>query len=513
MVTHELLTVSEMAVADRLAVARGIPSLTLMENGGRAVADEAVKMVPAGSRIAVLCGPGNNGGDGFVAARLLAERGFEVEVGCLVERSGLKGDAAEMAQRWTGPTFDDWPRPLSDVQDAEPGQQLIIDAIFGAGLTRPAEGDFAGAIELINQAAEAGVPVLAVDVPSGLDGTTGRALGNYVVKATRTVTFFRMKPGHLLMPGRGRCGTVVLADIGIPDDVLRDIGPAAFANGPALWYGYYPRVEAEGHKYARGHAVVISGPPHATGAARLSARAALRVGAGLVTVASPLDAVAINAAQLTAIMVAPFDDVGGLAALFADPRHDTWLIGPAAGVGALTRGRVLQILAAAATAVVLDADALTSFVDATDRETLFASIRCRAGAVVLTPHAGEFRRLFPQAAGMASKLEAARTAASESGAIIVYKGADTVIAHPDGNAAINDNAPPTLATAGSGDVLAGLVAGLLAQKMPALDAAGAAVWLHGEAASQFGLGLIAEDLPEQLPAILTRLSAWTMPST
>ncbi len=350
------------------------------------------------------------------------------------------------------------------------------------------------------------MPVLAVDVPSGIDGTTGQALGDYVVKATRTVTFFRKKPGHFLMPGRAHCGLLVLADIGIPPACSGHIAPSTFANRPELWLSEFPRLSNDGHKYNRGHAVVISGPLHATGAARMSARSALRIGAGLVTVASPSDAVAVNASQLTAIMVAPFDEATGLATLLADKRHDTWLIGPAAGVGQATRGRVLEILASEA-AVVLDADALTSFAAEGDREILFASIKKRSAAVVVTPHAGEFRRLFPQAAGMASKLEAARAAAALSGAIVVYKGADTVIAHPDGNAAINDNAPPTLATAGSGDVLAGLITGLLAQKMPALDAAGAAVWLHGEAARMFGPGLIAEDLPEMLPRVLAELLA------
>ncbi len=501
----ELLTVAEMSQADRLAVAQGVPSLTLMENAGRAVAEEAQKMVPPGSRIAVLCGPGNNGGDGFVAARLLAERGFDVEIGLLVAASSLQGDAAEMGRRCVGAkVFEEWAQPLSKLPQAAAGRRLIIDAIFGAGLSRPAAGDFADAIEMINQAAAGGVPVLAVDVPSGIDGTTGQALGQYVVKAARTITFFRLKPGHLLYPGRGYCGRTSLADIGIPAEVLRAIDPALSANRPAIWRPAFPMLRADGHKYGRGHAVVVSGPAHATGAARLAARAALRVGAGLVTVASPRDAVAINAGQLAAIMVAPFDDDAGLGPLLADRRLDTWLIGPAAGVGQATRNRVAQILAGEA-AVVLDADALTSHAGEADRQELFAKIKQRSAGVVMTPHAGEFRRLFPKAAAMASKIEAAQVAAAASGAIVIYKGADTVIAHPDGRAAINDNAPPTLATAGTGDVLAGLVTGLMAQKMPAWEAACAAVWMHGEAASQFGPGLIAEDLPELLPKVLAEV--------
>ena len=501
----ELLTVAEMSQADRLAVLAGVPSLTLMENAGRAVAEEAQKMVPPGSRIVVLCGPGNNGGDGFVAARLLVERGFSVEIALLVAASSLQGDAAEMACRCAGAkVFENWARPLSKLLQAAVGRRLIIDAIFGAGLSRPAAGDFAGAIELINQAAAGGVPVLAVDVPSGIDGSTGRALGQYVVKAARTITFFRLKPGHLLYPGRGHCGRTSLADIGIPAEVLRVINPALSANRPALWRPSFPILRADGHKYGRGHAVVVSGPAHATGAARLAARAALRIGAGLVTVASPRDAVAINSSQLAAIMVAPFDEAGGLAPMLADRRLDAWVIGPAAGVGEATRDRVAQILAGPA-AVVLDADALTSHAGEADRAELFATIKQRSAGVVMTPHAGEFRRLFPEAAAIASKIEAAQAAAAGSGAIVVYKGADTIIAHPEGRAAVNDNAPPTLATAGSGDVLAGLISGLLAQKMPAWEAACAAVWMHGEAARQFGPGLIAEDLPELLPKVLAEV--------
>jgi hydroxyethylthiazole kinase-like uncharacterized protein yjeF len=325
-------------------------------------------------------------------------------------------------------------------------------------------------------------------------------MGDYVVSATRTVTFVRRKPGHLLMPGRARCGPVAVADIGIPTEVLGEIEGCGHADDPGLWRHELPRLGGDGHKYHRGHAVVVSGPMHATGAARLAARAALRVGAGLVTVASPLDAVAINASHLTSIMVAPFAASDGLGPLLADQRLSSWLIGPAAGVGQVTRERVRQLLASDA-AVVLDADALTSFAAEADREALFGLTRSRASEVVLTPHEGEFRRLFPAFADAASKVEAARSAAVLSGAVVVLKGADTVIAHPGGDYAINDNAPPSLATAGSGDVLAGLITGLLAQKMPVWEAACAAVWQHGHAAdivlAQGGGGgapLLAADL-------------------
>jgi ADP-dependent NAD(P)H-hydrate dehydratase / NAD(P)H-hydrate epimerase len=492
-----------------------VPSLVLMENAGAAVAEAAIRL--AGGKtapIAVLCGPGNNGGDGFVAARLLREQGCRVRLGLLGALTSLKGDAAAMAARW-----GDAVEPLSPETLA--GVDLIVDALFGAGLSRRLEGVAAEVVAAINAS---GKPVLAVDVPSGLDGSTGCADGP-VVQATVTVTFFRRKPGHLLLPGRLLCGPVHLADIGIPDTVLDRVASRTFANRPSLWRTAYPWPRLEGHKYTRGHAVVMSGPPESTGAARLGARGALRVGAGLVTIAGSPAACAINATHEIAIMVRAMANDAAIAEFLADRRHNAVLIGPGAGVGTMTAATVATILAAPA-AVVLDADALTSFAmpqdEAPVRATgfgfvlrgaepeptgtrLFEAIHARPAAVVLTPHDGEFKQLFGDLAG--SKLARARRAAETSGAILILKGPDTVIATPDGRAAINDNAPAWLATAGSGDVLAGLVTGLLAQGMPAFEAACAAVWLHGECASQFGPGLIAEDLPEVLPAILKKLHA------
>lgn len=495
----ELLTCAEMARADALAVAAGVPSLTLMENAGRAVADEAAKMVAPGAKIAVLCGPGNNGGDGFVSARYLKERGYQVRVACLVPLDQLKGDAAEMAKGLAGAVAEGDQIDLC-------GVELIIDALFGAGLSRPIDGECADLLCRVNL----DWPVLSVDVPSGLDGNSGQPLGP-VVSATRTVTFFRRKPGHVLMPGRAYCGEVVVADIGIPEVVLSEIRPTALVNSLSFyhWRGWLPRARLDAHKYTRGHAVVVSGPAHRTGAARLAARGALRVGAGLVTVASPMDAVAVNAARLTAIMIAPFEGARGLGEILSDARKNAVLLGPAAGVSPATR-LLVQVVLEFDAAVVLDADALTSFtLDQQDdpepvMNHLFALIKEKPERpVVITPHEGEFKRLFPDLTG--SKLERARAAAERSGAVVVLKGADTVIAAPDGRAAINDNAPPTLATAGSGDVLAGFIAGLLAQRMPAYYAACAGVWLHGECANVFGPGLIAEDIPEMLPRALARL--------
>ena len=509
---HELLTTEEMAEAERRAVALGVPSLTLMENAGRAVADEAAKMVGANARIAVLCGPGNNGGDGFVAARILKERGFDVRVALLGDRAALKGDATEMARLWRGEVAPLCPKTIE-------GAALVIDAIFGAGLNRdvpPQVGAIAAALR------ETVAPLLAVDVPSGLNGNSGAHNGP-AVQAARTITFFRKKPGHVLLPGRVLCGEVIVADIGIPEGVLeRALTPVrqwdeggsgfTFENTPALWLKHFPWPSLDGHKFSRGHALVVSGPAHQTGAARLAARGALRIGAGLVTVASPPSALPINAAHLTAIMLTPFGSARELAEILADDRKNAVVIGPGCGVGADTRDLVEAVLASGAS-VVLDADALTSFESTDDPcdpgswelDGMIHEKQC--GEVVLTPHQGEFDRLFGKSDGepTLSKLELACAAAQTSHAVVVLKGPDTVIADPDGRASINANAPPTLATAGSGDVLAGFITGLLAEGMPAFEAACAAVWLHGECANTFGVGLIAEDLPEVLPRVLTKL--------
>ncbi len=496
----ELLTTGEMNRADALAVEAGVPSLRLMENAGRAVAAEAMRMTPAGSRVVVLCGPGNNGGDGSVAARLLAEAGYGVRVVMLADPERLAGDAAVMASRWVG-VASAWSEAVTALAWAD----LVIDAMFGAGLKRSLDASVADVVKALNAS---GIPVLAVDVPSGLDGSTGEPTGA-VVQATHTVTFFRRKPGHVLLPGRDLCGRTILADIGIPGSVLDSIAPSTVANAPANWLGSLPRPASTGHKYTRGHAIVVSGPAHRTGAARLGARGALRGGAGLVTVVSPADAIAANAANLTGIMLEPFDGPRGLAEALSDPRRNALLIGPGTGVGIATR-LLTQVALDHDCACVLDADALTSAtIDQDDDEEpvvshLFAQIKENAERpVVLTPHEGEFKRVFGDLTG--SKLDRARQAARISGAIVILKGPDTVIAAPDGRAAINENAPPWLATAGSGDVLAGIVTGLLAQSMPAFEAACAAVWLHGECGNVSGPGLIAEDLPDALPRILTTL--------
>lgn len=490
----ELLTTAEMAEADRLTIAGGIAGIELMENAGRAVADAAGRVLQ-GRRVVVVAGPGNNGGDGFVAARHLAERGYAVRVSFVGDLERLKGDAALAADRWSGPVEEASPVSLADCD-------IIIDALFGAGLDREVEGLPRAMVRAMNSSQ---VPVIAVDIPSGVNGTTGATMGA-AVEATHTVTFFRRKTGHLLLPGRLHCGLIEVADIGIPASVLNTIKPATFANTPSLWGHAFPRPNPRGHKYSRGHTVVVSGGLSTTGAARLAARGALRAGAGLVTIASPRDALTVNASSSLAIMVRAVDGQAELAEFLKDKRRNAVVLGPGGGVGATMRKQIRAALAADA-AVVLDADALTSFAEKPD--ALRSSIGKRSSRdVVLTPHEGEFARIFnslDEVTRSNYKLEKTRLAARFVGAVVLCKGADTVVAAADGRATITDNAPPTLATAGSGDVLAGVIAGLMAQGMPAFEAACAGAWLHGEAASEFGPGLIAEDLPETLPRVYRRL--------
>jgi ADP-dependent NAD(P)H-hydrate dehydratase / NAD(P)H-hydrate epimerase len=488
----ELLTAEEMSRAEKLAAEAGLSTLTMMENAGRASAEEVVRRFPRGSRVTVLCGPGNNGGDGFVCARYLRERGYHVRLGLLARRDDLPRDAKEMARRW-----DEAIEPIS-LQFIE-GAQIIVDAIYGTGLRDNITGLVA---QIIEEVTARSLPVVAIDTPSGIDATTGAVRG-VAFKAASTVTFFRRKTGHVLLPGRLYCGDVRAADIGIPAKVLEDIAPGSFTNDPDFWLRFFPKLKIDGHKYDRGHSVVVSGPMERTGAARLAARTALRAGSGLVTVATSKSAFYINASQLTAVMVDPYEGPDGLSELLSDTRITVALIGPGAGRDPEVKDLVGSVLASQATAV-LDAEALTAFSEAP--QELFQQIKARLPALtIMTPHEGEFNRVFPDLSEEPSKLERARRAAEASGAVIILKGPDTVVAHPGSIAAVSENAPAWLATAGSGDVLAGLVTGLTAQGMAAFDAAAAAVWIHGELAQSFGPGLIADDLADQLPGVLQRL--------
>ena len=393
MVLQEILSVVQMREADRLAVAGGVAGITLMENAGRAVARQAGKMVPAGATIAIVCGPGNNGGDGFVAARLLQKRGFSITVTLLGERDALRGDAALAAALWEG-------RVHEAAAFTPEHADLIVDALFGTGLARPLDGIAAALIARINAS---GCPVLAVDLPSGLDGDTGRSLGS-AIKATATVTFFRLKPCHLLVPGRQFCGEVVVADIRIPADIIPGLAPRLWPNGPELWQASLPAEDIGIHKYRRGACIVWSGPALSTGASRLAATAALRAGAGIVRLAGPREALMVHAAHVTSIMLHETEDAAGLAAALDDRRIGAVVIGPAAGVGPGTL-EIVSTALGAGPGCVLDADALTSF--AGQRELLSERIRADRRDVVLTPHEGEYLQLFGAHAPGVSKIERA----------------------------------------------------------------------------------------------------------
>ncbi len=482
-IAHSLLTVAEMSRADRLASERGIAADTLMERAGAGAA-EAIRRRWSPRPTFVLVGPGNNGGDGLVVARHLAGSGWPVRVALLEPAERLSPDAARNLERWRGPV-----QALS--LGSLDGAELVVDGLFGAGLTRPLGGLAKVVVESLGA-----LPVAAIDVPSGLKGDTGEILGA-APQAALTVTFFRRKPGHLLQPGRRLCGAVELVDIGIPDDVLDEIRPQAFANDPGLWLDQFPWPADTAHKYGRGHALIRGGSV-LTGAARLAALAARRLGTGLVSLAAPAALQAIYAADQPGTLFHPLDSVRDFASRLDDQRITGILVGPGNGADAETEEAVTAALATRRP-VVLDADALTCFAG----RAIELQRRIK-GPAVLTPHEGEFKRLFPLEG---DKLSRARRAAAATGAVVLIKGADTVIAEPDGRVAINENAPPTLATAGSGDVLAGMITGLMAQGMAAFAAAAAAVWLHGEAAQAFGQGLIAEDLPAMLPGVLARLYA------
>lgn len=496
----ELLTPSEMAEADRVTIAAGpVDGIGLMRRAGAAIAALILSRFPGACPVHVLCGPGNNGGDGYVVARLLAKSGVDVML--FATASPRVGSDAALAAAECPVAV----RPLAAF--APEAGSVVVDALYGAGLSKALTADVLAAIE---RTTEAGAPVVAVDLPSGVSGASGEVLGG-AFTATVTVTFARKKPGHLLFPGRSSCGEISVADIGISDTTIATTGTRCFENNPARWQHLFPTPANDAHKYSRGHVGVFSGGPSATGAARLSAMAAARAGAGAVTVLSPGTALAANAAHLTSIILRRSDTLAAALAFLGARKPEVLVYGPGLGPEPEVGRFALELMSVAEGrfgALVLDADGITSL--SHQRAAFFeAAKRLNAPSLVLTPHHGEFGRLFPDIAadGKLSKLERARAAAKRAHATIIYKGPDTVIAAPDGRAAINTNGTPLLATAGSGDVLSGIVAALLAQAMPPFEAACAAVWMHAEAARRFGPALIAEDLPLALREVLAELSA------
>ncbi|MGL4243568.1 MAG: NAD(P)H-hydrate dehydratase [Beijerinckiaceae bacterium] len=496
-----ILTTAEIAAADAAAAGTGVPIDRLMRRAGEAVADRVAAIAGPETPIRILCGPGNNGGDGYVAARVLAARGFRVTVHADGKpRSG--GAASRAAAGWIADAGADGVQPLDAFQPR--AGEVIVDALYGAGLSRAIEGAEADAIL---RCAASGATIIAVDVPSGLDGDTGQPLGP-CAPARHTVTFFRLKPAHVLRPGRALCGEITCADIGLTDDHAGPPAEPLLLNRPDVWRSKAPRLSLDTHKYRRGHCLVISGSEFQTGASRLAAIAALRAGCGAVTIAGEPDALRVHAAHLTAVMLQPVATADDIAVWLAERRPAAAVFGPASGTGADARSH-LEVLLASDAPLVIDADGLTLLAAG-----LRPALAARGQAAVLTPHAGEFARLFPDLAADAafaalpdrlrgSKVEQTRAAARLTGAVVVFKGPDSVVAAPDGRAAVNVNAGPELATAGSGDVLAGIVGAHLAQGMPPFEAAAAGVWLHAETGRRLGLGLTADDLAAAMRPLAT----------
>ncbi|MTI16699.1 NAD(P)H-hydrate dehydratase [Rhodobacteraceae bacterium RKSG542] len=487
-----------MGHADKLTIDSGTPGISLMEEAGRGVASAVCRLARYTSTILVLAGPGNNGGDGFVAARHLRQRGYRVEVALLGDPSNLRGDA-QLAFEGMGQGLI----PSEDVLDLLKtlnASDVVVDALFGAGLSRSLDGL---AAQWVNATNDSLARVVAVDLPSGLDGRTGQVQG-CAIDADISVSFFRAKPGHYLYPGRELKGNLEICDIGIRPSVLPRLGDLIQLNSPRFWQNAFPVPKRAGHKFERGHMLVMSGSRFRTGASRLAAYAGQRVGLGLVTVAAEEQAALIHAAHFSSIMVAECNQSETLEALLSDPRYSSVVIGPAAGIGEKTRHNVSLCLSLAKS-VLLDADALTSFEDSAPE--LFELIDQSKAQVIMTPHGGEFHRIFPDLSidDNLSKVEKAREAAIRSGAVVVLKGADTVIASPKGHALINYNGTPWLATAGSGDVLAGICGGLLGQGMDAFEAAACAVWSHARAAEMSGICLTAEDLIAKLPFVINEI--------
>ena len=507
----ELLTAAQMRAIEQAAIASGeVTGLELMERAGRGVVEAIFEEWPelraTSHRAVVLCGPGNNGGDGFVVARLLKEWGWEVEVFLYGDAGKLPPDARVNYERWVamGEVFS--VAPLGNFN-------VIVDALFGIGLNRPLPNDLVDAVEgLIDRTLLASpnsrTKIVAIDIASGFCADSGRQIGPAAPHfAHLTVTFHRPKLGHYTGDYVDPAWPLRCVDIGLADQT-----EAVPLVAPVMTRFR----KRSAHKYTHGHALIVSGDHGRAGAARLAARGALRIGAGVVTLASPPATMAENAARLDAIMLREVAGAEDLAGVLADKRINALCLGPGMGTGQREAGMLGVALTNGGVEphpTVLDADALTLLSKHPD---LFAALH---EDCILTPHAGEFARLFPDiAARLAapatrgpaySKVDATREAAARAGCVVLFKGPDTVIADPTGRAAINaavyDRAAPWLATAGSGDVLAGFITGLLARGFSPFDAACTGAWLHVECARSFGPGLISEDLPEELPKVFRAL--------
>lgn len=488
-----VLSAQQMRACEQVAVQAGTPLIVLMERAGLAVAETVMARYSKCPTV-ILCGPGNNGGDGFVAARHLSAKGWPVRILLFGKVEDLTAEAKVAASRWRGAVMTATAATLESA--IQKGAQLVVDALYGIGLRRPIVGEAAAMMQLVNRA---GIPVVSIDIPSGINADTGQVFGQAIV-ADQTVCFFRKKLGHVLMPGRMLAGEIILVDIGVPAESLQNITLQVCENNPDLWLSSFPQPQLNMNKYDRGHVLVLGGA-ELTGASRLAAQAAQRVGAGLVTIAAPQSAFMIYAAALASVMVRAVDEDENFAVTFEkileDKRRNVVLVGPGAGVDAHTKTAADMALRAGKNCVI-DADAITVFEG--DAQTLQGLLHPQC---ILTPHDGEFETLFTGIVDMKlDKVARAKAAAAFMGCPVLLKGADTVIASPEGLAIINTNAPATLSTAGSGDVLAGFIAGLMAQGTDAFVAGCIAAWLHGAVAAEFGPCLIADDLIEGLPNVL-----------
>lgn len=475
----------------------GLPGLTLMEVAGRGVAATAIAMLDGARRggVAIVCGPGNNGGDGFVVARVLRDAGLDAIAYLAAPRSAVKGDAKthlEILERAGGVVLSiETAHELVEHREAIAGAELCVDALFGLGPLRPVEGHFAAIVETINRVRRR----LAIDLPSGIDSDTGRTMG-VAVDAHRTLSTGPLKVGLVGAPGFASCGEVSVIDIGIPRGVIATSNVRAGLVEESDITGWLPRARPLDHKGRRGHVLVVGGAPGMRGAGRLAALAALRSGAGLVTLAGEGDVTAADSIMTRALG----DRLGSL----LDDKHAI-AIGPGLGASMTAQRHLAEVLASGK-ACILDADAL-NILAATPE-----AIAAAAGPVVITPHPGEAARLLDTTAAEveADRMKAVRDLASKTRAVVVLKGARTLICDGtlgDDHVAINPTGGPALATAGSGDVLAGAIAALLAQGLPAIAAACTAVWMHGVAgdtlAARLGpRGVVSSDLPDAIAAAI-----------
>lgn len=476
----EILSAAEMKKADAAAIAAGTPAHALVSAAAAGLAGAIENFMPP-CRVLFLCGAGHNGSDGFVAAQMLSKKeGWQVRVACLVKKNELKGDAAEAAAAWEGAT--------ENLNSNLPVHQtdLIVDAVFGTGFSGSLPPEM---VILFDKIRAKNIPVIAADIPSGIDATSG-AIAEGTLKADLTVVFCRKKIAHVLAATRAYLGALQLSAIPVDDAHVAALGTSVFENHPALWLPNFPFPSAETHKYARGHVTVYGGPVR-TGAACLAAHAAQVAGAGVVSIACAAEQKTIYSLYRASLMVDVWGSEEDFKSLLRDERANVTVIGPGGGRSGAEaerlRAATLNALSMAGKTLVLDGDVFSVFKN--DADTLFRHLSKHH---ILTPHEGECTRLFGEIKG--SKVERARAAARKAGAIVVLKGFDTVVAAPDGTTVVNTNGTPILATAGSGDVLAGLVAGFAAQGMPSFMAALAAVWLQADAARLYGPGLTAEEI-------------------